>query len=148
MTIQQIQDLISQGIASGEFSREEVQGLSDGVHSFADLYNSRMIWNALAFQMIHDNGLYVYKSKLHNDGGSIEGFFIVGTMTRFGQVTQHYPLEYWDLFMIPEIERLPWVFDGHGKNDVFMRIAQIISILGVQTEMQINAQESDPEAPA
>lgn len=146
MTIQQIQAIINDGLASGEFTREQVQQLNDGVHSFADLYNSRMIWNALAFQMIHDNGLYVYKSRLHNDGGSIEGFFVVGTMTRFGQVTQHYPLENWDLFRIPEVERLPWVFDGHTKNDVLLRISQIILLLGLKTEMQSHAEDPSDQS--
>lgn len=148
MTIKEIQALINEGLASGEFTREEVQGLSDGVHSFADLYNSRMIWNALAFQLIDYVGGTAYKSKLHNDGGSVDGMFIVGAMTLYGQVTQHYPMDQWDVFRIPEIERLPWQFDGHGKKDVFFRLSELIYKIHLQKEMTSHAEESDPEAPA
>lgn len=127
MTIEQINQAIWDGLQTGKFTREEVQKISDGVHTFADVYNRAAHWNALALRLMHLKGLATAKSFLHHDYGRCPtGTFIVGAMTPFGQVTQHYQQHHWPLFQIPEFPRFPWAFDGHRKEDVNSRIGDMI----------------------
>lgn len=100
---------------------ESVGELSDGYHSFDDLYKHRAVLTALSF--IHLP--YAWKSKVHEDGSMFDGMFIVGAPTPYGMITYHYELEYWELFKIPELPHAPH-FDGHTPSDVIDRIRKYI----------------------
>lgn len=104
-----------------ENPNESVGDLSDGYHTFNELYNHRAVLTALAF--IHLP--YAWKSKVHEDGSMFDGMFIVGAPTPYGMITYHYELEYWNLFKIPELPHAPH-FDGHTPNDVVDRIKKYI----------------------
>lgn len=81
-----------------------VGSLSDGYHTFDELYHHR----AVLFSMIcHQNKELAWKSLQHfnPDDEMFEGMFIVGIDTPYGQVTYHYDLPYWDLFKVKELER-------------------------------------------
>ena len=89
--------------------------ISDGYHTFDDLYEQRLILSAA----LAKNNPKAWKSKLHEDGevpfGG--GWFIVGFDTAEGSYTYHYELKDWDLFKCQELERgKHW--DGHTSKDV------------------------------
>lgn len=89
--------------------------LSDGYHSFNDLYHQR----AYLFATIcNQNSWRAWKSKKHSDGSMFgDDWFIVGIFTPKGQYTYHYKMEYWDLFNVQYFENAP-EWDGHTDKDV------------------------------
>ena len=98
-----------------------IEDVSDGYHTFKELYDYRLAYNALLFNSWSSQRKYnVYKSKKHNDGKECfgGGWFIVVALTDDGIIDNHYELKYWDLFNIPETERCPVPFDGHTPKDV------------------------------
>ena len=88
--------------------------ISDGYHTFDELYYHRMILFSL---VCNQNKEKSWKSKLHHDGTMFEGDFIVGIDTSKGQYTYHYHLEYWNMYDIKEIEYAP-KYDGHKPSDI------------------------------
>lgn len=92
--------------------------ISDGDHTFNELYYHRMILFAALINMYSNNS---WKSKLHSDGTMFDGYFIVGINTPEGQATYHYSMEYWDIFKCKELERAP-LWDGHTPTDAINRI--------------------------
>lgn len=77
--------------------------ISDGFHSFDELYHYRMLYNAAFFNSLE--GKYeVHKSYRHSDGELCfgGGWFIVMAYLPTGQVSNHYRIEDWNLFDIPE----------------------------------------------
>ena len=93
----------------------DVDKISDGFHTFADLYEQRLILSAA----LAKNNPYAWKSKRHEDG-SVPfggGWFIMGFDTDDGCYTYHYELKDWDLFQCKELDKgKPW--DGHTSKDV------------------------------
>ena len=89
-----------------------------------ELYDFRLVLNALLFNEWAENGKYeVYKSKRHSDGElCFDGeWFVVVAILPSGQVTNHYHLKYWDYFKIPSYEKVKDEFDGHTSTDVLIR---------------------------
>ena len=93
----------------------DVEKMSDGYHTFADLYEQRLILSAA----LAKNNPHAWKSKRHEDG-SVPfggGWFIMGFDTDEGCYTYHYELKDWDLFQCEELGKgKPW--DGHTSKDV------------------------------
>ena len=96
-------------------SAVDVEKMSDGYHTFADLYEQRLILSAA----LAKNNPHAWKSKRHEDG-SVPfggGWFIMGFDTDEGCYTYHYELKDWDLFQCKELDKgKPW--DGHTSKDV------------------------------
>lgn len=92
-----------------------VEKMSDGYHTFADLYEQRLILSAA----LAKNNPRAWKSKRHEDG-SVPfggGWFIMGFDTDEGCYTYHYELKDWDLFQCEELDKgKSW--DGHTSKDV------------------------------
>jgi hypothetical protein len=102
--------------------------ISDGFHSFKELYTFRMMYNAALFNEWHAQGKYeVHKSLRHHDGELCfgGGWFVVAAMLPTGQITNHYPLDSWEQFAIPAVERALFAFDGHSPLDVLERFAAL-----------------------
>lgn len=122
--------------------------ISDGYHTFGELYKFRMIYNAVLFNAWgNPNTTYAFKSEKTFDGidtftgikysvhkswrhsdGELAfggGWFIVVAMLPTGQISNHYEAEYWDLFKIPEFERALFEFDGHTSADVLERLMNL-----------------------
>ena len=93
----------------------DIEKISDGYHTFADLYEQRLILSAA----LAKNNPHAWKSKRHEDG-SVPfggGWFIMGFDTDEGCYTYHYELKDWDLFQCKELDKgKPW--DGHTSKDV------------------------------
>ena len=92
--------------------------VSDGDHSFNDLYHHRAILTASLFNCNKD---ICWKSKLHDTDDMFDGYFIVGMDTKQGSATYHYPLEYWNLFDVKELPNAP-KWDGHTAEQAIERI--------------------------
>jgi len=107
---------------------KETGNISDGYHTFNELYEYRKLYNALIFNEWAKNNMYqVHKSKRHSDGEECfgGGWFIVVAELPSGQISNHYELKDWDLFICDERE-LPNTFDGHTPNDVKDRIIKLL----------------------
>ena len=93
----------------------DVEKMSDGYHTFADLYEQRLILSAA----LAKNNPHAWKSKRHEDG-SVPfggGWFIMGFDTDEGCYTYHYELKDWDLFQCKELGKGK-TWDGHTSKDV------------------------------
>lgn len=96
---------------------EDVGDLSDGHHTFNDLYYQRLIEFATLVGLFPELS---WKTRRHDDGELCFGDgknFLVCIETPAGPYSYHYPMEYWDKFPCEEIYKaLP--FDGHTDKDV------------------------------
>jgi len=92
--------------------------VSDGYHTFGQLYHDRAVLFAVICNTFKDKA---WKSKQHHDGtmfGEPGEMFIVGVETPQGQYTYHYHIEhYWDIYDVKEIEYAP-KWDGHTHEDI------------------------------
>lgn len=107
---------------------EDVGEISDGYHSFNELYKFRMLYNAAFLNLFVRQGGIAYKSRKHNGGEEIFGgkYFIVVANLPSGQISNHYENGYWDLFDIPELPEAE-KFDGHTPSDVLDRLDEYLS---------------------
>ena len=115
--------------------------VSDGYHTFDELYEFRKVYNAALFnewaktEVETITGTFeereikydVHKSWKHHDGEDCfgGGWFIVVAMLPTGQISNHYEAKDWDLFKIPETECAKYPFDGHTPQDVLERLKQL-----------------------
>lgn len=89
--------------------------VSDGYHTFNELYRYRLLYNAAFFNELAKLGkVEVCKSHKHYDGEECfgGGWFIVMAELPTGQVSNHYENKDWDLFNVPELET-SFEWDGH-----------------------------------
>lgn len=106
--------------------------ISDGYHTFDELYDHRItLFIALCYELfIHHNLPNAtnkpWKSKLHSDGTSWDGWFIAGINKKPGeQISYHIPIERWDELKAEELDRAP-EWDGHTPADVIERIKKYL----------------------
>lgn len=122
--------------------------ISDGYHTFRDLYDIRLAYNAALFnewanQFEDEKKGYVtvddileskkkvkynvHKSWRHHDGELCfgGGWFIVTAQLPNGQISNHYEGKYWDLFKIPEADKALFPFDGHNTKQVIDRLIEL-----------------------
>ncbi len=105
-----------------EVPESGIGDLSDGYHTFNELYHHRAILFSVICNSMPDKA---WKSKLHDTGDMFEGMFIVGIETPDGQATYHYDVNpYWDMFKVKELEKAP-KWDGHTSTDAINRIANL-----------------------
>lgn len=98
--------------------------ISDGFHTFDELYEFRLLYHAHAARYWVSQGWAVTKSWRHSDGEKCfgGGWFIVTAQLPSGQISNHYPSPDWDLFKdIEEVELAP-EWDGHEAKDVTSRL--------------------------
>ena len=120
----------------------DIGELSDGYHTFNELYEFRKVYNAALFNEWAENletssdfgqALFnvpkynVHKSWRHSDGELCfgGGWFIVSAMLPTGLISNHYKAEDWDLFKIPEVDKALFEFDGHTSEDVLNRLKKL-----------------------
>jgi len=115
--------------------------ISDGYHTFNELYNYRMLYNAAFFNSLANYDSWadgsweveydVHKSKRHNDGEECfgGGWFIVMAELPTGQISNHYEMKYWNLFNIPEkVVANKW--DGHTPQQAAERLEDYLRTAG------------------
>ncbi len=101
-------------VLSSDDLKEDLGKISDGYHTFDELYYHRMILFSI---ICNQNSAFSWKSKLHCDGSMYPGYFIAGITTPEGEYTYHYEMKYWDRFNVREIESAP-EWDGHQPGDI------------------------------
>ena len=105
----------------------DIANISDGYHTFDELYHHRAVLFAVICQQVKAKA---WKSKLHHDGTMYDGYFITGINTPEGPATYHYEIDrYWELFDIQELDRAP-EWDGHTPNEALKRIGSLSNIFG------------------
>lgn len=113
-----------------EETMEDKGNISDGYHTFNELYEYRLLYNASMFNELAKQGLYdVHKSKLHSDGTipfGDENWFIVQAELPTGQISNHYEIKDWDLFQVPVKEKAN-PYDGHSPQDVAKRLREFLT---------------------
>lgn len=95
---------------------KEIDDVSDGFHTFRQLYYQRMM---LFATIVKQNKDKAWKSLRHEDGELCfgGGWFIVGIDTPEGSYTYHYEDNFYSLFDCIELEHgKHW--DGHTEKDV------------------------------
>ena len=104
---------------------------SDGFHTFKELYEFRMYYNAALFNEWGYQDKYgVHKSLRHHDGELCFGgeWFIVCAVLPDGQqISNHYHIEHWQLFKITEAAKAVFSYDGHTSKDVIDRLHKFIT---------------------
>lgn len=95
--------------------------VSDGYHTFNELYYYRMLYNAAFFNLLPKE--LVHKSKRHHTGEECfgGGWFVVMANLPTGQISNHYELKDWDLFKVPEKEFAD-EWDGHTPQEAAERL--------------------------
>lgn len=99
---------------------DKTDDISDGYHTFDELYYQRMMLTktvALAAVTNFDKDT-VYRSKLHSDGTMYKDFFIVVFNTPEGNFSYHYHMMYWGVFDFLKERPNAEEFDGHTWKDV------------------------------
>jgi len=101
--------------------------VSDGYHTFGELYEHRIILYMALCRKLSDDGAPVWLSKAHSDGSVWDDWFILGIYMQAGkQITYHLPDKY-----LEECKRFATVFDkapeydGHTSADVLTRLSNI-----------------------
>lgn len=97
-----------------EFDVEDIGQISDGSHTFDELYYHRMYLFSIICNTYKEKA---WKSKLHHDGTMYDDYFIVGITTRYGDYTYHYHINHWNMFDVKELDNAP-EYDGHKPEDL------------------------------
>lgn len=103
------------------------ENTSDGYHTFKELYEFRLLYNANLFNEWSKQGLYdVHKSTRHYEGDECFGggwFVVVATLPE-GQISNHYEMKDWDLFHCEAVEKAKNPWDGHTAQDIAKRLRE------------------------
>lgn len=114
---------------------DKLSEISDGYHTFGELYEYRMLLQAMLFNQwaqiydsrtdsrLHD----VHKSWKHSDGQPCfgGGWFVVVATLPSCQITNHYKAEHWDLFKIPARD-MAAEYDGHTPQQAAQRMREFL----------------------
>lgn len=104
-----------------EVDNEDTGSISDGYHTFDELYHHRMVLFSVICNTYKDKA---WKSWLHADRTMYQDYFIVGITTSEGDYTYHYHKDYWNMFKVTELDKAP-EWDGHKPED----ITRLLSLL-------------------
>lgn len=104
----------------------DTDDISDGYHTFGELYDHRRALTALLAAQAASTGKS-WRSKAHHpdDSPMFEGgYFIVGIDLPTGTITYHYKLTHWDDFAaVPVLEHAPrW--DGAAPSATVHRLLE------------------------
>lgn len=106
---------------------EDTGLVTDGYHTFNELYKHRHALFCMVAQLANwgkgDRKLQGFKAWKHSDGSSHgEDWFIAGLeLPEIGQISYHFPMEYWTKVHLPHYDRAP-AWDGHSSTDVVDRM--------------------------
>jgi hypothetical protein len=107
---------------------DSTNDISDGYHTFGELYEHRItLFITLCEQRVYYTSWEdVWRSKLHSDGTSFDGWFVLGIGKEKGeQITYHLPISKWDETDFAETLEKAHEFDGHTSEDVLGRLKKL-----------------------
>jgi hypothetical protein len=113
--------------------------ISDGYHTFGELYDHRVQLFIMLCWFIHnsikpnweydgwyDKDMEPWRAKRHNDGSVWDGWFIMGIgKTKGEQITYHLPVSKWDECDFAETLDTAPEWDGHTPADVLERLKRL-----------------------
>lgn len=109
--------------------------LSDGYHTFAELYEHRhanfialcyMLFRLAQEQCRASN---VWRSMKHADGTMFDGWFIMGINQEPGyQITYHLPVRLWNETAFAQNLKSAPEWDGHSSSDVLTRLYKLAGV--------------------
>ncbi len=108
----------------------ETGKISDGYHTFDELYDHRItLWIAVC-RLVSKDPQYqyrdVWRSELHSDGSKFDGWFVLGLTLEDGkQATYHLPVSRWEECRFATVYEKAPEFDGHTSADVLERIKSL-----------------------
>lgn len=125
MTPGQINEII---FLSENLEKIDTNNISDGCHTFGQLYFQRMMLFATLVNLFPELS---WKTKRHEDGEECfgGGWFLVTIDTPAGCYGYHYEEKYWDMFKCDEIETARH-WDGYTEKDVD-RLFSLIAYLNM-----------------
>jgi hypothetical protein len=109
---------------------DERGNISDGYHTFNELYEHRIVLYIALCSEINSNPAHqytqVWKTTVHSDGSVWDGWFIMGiNLPDKRQITYHLPLSKWnECEFAPTFDKAP-EFDGHTSEDVLERLKSL-----------------------
>jgi len=121
-----------------EFAGKSDKGkISDGYHTFEELYDHRNVlfinlcqsirdWNSERISDDESEG--IWKTRFDFEGKYCgDGWFIMGLgMNKGEQITYHLPFKFWDKCKFAKtLDKVP-AFDEHNSKDVFERLLKMI----------------------
>lgn len=115
---EEINKIIKESEEKGGLNTDEI---SDGAHTFEDLYKHRIYLFAVICNQNKDKA---WKAKKHIDGSMYEGYFIAGINTDKGEATYHCSMDFWNLFNVKELPHSP-EYDGYTPDDVLERLMSL-----------------------
>lgn len=108
--------------------QSNVGEVSDGYHTFNELYDHRIELFIALCRWIRSNGIgpAVWRSRKHSDGSMFDGWFVAGIDTVSGrQITYHLPIGRWgDCEFMQTLDAAP-EWDGHTPADVLDRLRYV-----------------------
>ena len=127
---------------------DDVGKLSDGYHTFDDLYFQRLVlWQRIC----NDHPNLCWKTKRHDDGELCFGGdnFLIAMDTPQGTYSYHYPIEEWDRFKVKELYKAK-PFDGHTSSyhillSLMLKLCQLILLLTKQNITLIPNPQLNPK---
>lgn len=100
--------------------------ISDGYHTFGELYEHRCILYLLAAKSVMLRYV-VWRSKYHSDGTDYPGWFILGIGFDWGnQITYHLPMSLWELSSFAVDYPAAPAWDNHTSADVLERLKKLL----------------------
>ena len=125
--------------AKVQIADDGTQTISDGYHTFEELYEMRMLLNAHLFNEWESAGkCTLFKSIYHIDNNNEvvpcfgSGWFLVVAKfpTIDKQISFHYETKYWELFKIPAVGQ-SWIadhykYDGHTSKDIAEILTELL----------------------
>ena len=118
---------------------ESIQKMSDGYHTFEELYHHRMMLFSVICNTYKDKA---WKSWKHHDNTMYDDYFIVGIDTEEGQYTYHYHKDNWDMFNVKELEYAP-EWDGHKPSDITRLLNLLNKPKNNELTVEVKATEID-----
>lgn len=109
--------------------------ISDGYHTFGELYEHRHALFVALCSMINSYSPYIFReeypvwrSKLHSDGTMFDDSFIMGIGKTPGKIiTYHLPIGMWAITDFAQTLYHAPEWDGHTSDDTIHRLIHIIN---------------------
>lgn len=109
-------------------SIEDKVEISDGYHTFDELYEHRIVlFIALCKEISRKTRFSVWCSSTHSDGTIYDDWFVLGINKERGQqITYHIPVKFWsEVCEFADVLKEAPEFDGHTPSEVLERLRNL-----------------------
>lgn len=117
-------DLLNKFLDEVNIDRSQI---SDGYHTFSELYSHRNTLFIALSKMLQKSGAYfVWRSLKQSDGIQYKNWFLMGISEEPGkQISYHLPYELWEKTNFATTLPKAPEFDGHKSEDVTNRLFEL-----------------------